>query len=552
MDMMRWIYRIVGRSGWRIVLLSMIYGVLALSGVGLALIMRSVVDAAASGERILFFQMLTVMAALLLCQILLRALGRYEEALARVRVENLMRQAVFNSAMTSDFRKIDGYHTAEIMNRMTTDASTVTDGVVTMVPNFISMLLRILGVLVVLWGMEPKLCLLFCAGGALMMSLSMVPRRWLKQLSLKAQQADDKVRCFLQECLESQLIIRTFDCSAKMARTGAAWMQFHLKARMKRSNAANICSTGLNLIVQTGYVVGFLWGGVGILNGTVTYGMLTAVIQLIGQIQTPFVSLGSMFPKLSAVSASVERMMSLTGTIIKTSTVNQISHSDMLYRDLIEICFDDVSFSYENALPVLAHETFFVKKGEFVAITGESGVGKSTLLKLLMSVYDTFDGRIFFRTIHGDIQVGMQYITLFAYVPQGNFLMSGSIREIVGFAEKGDIINEERLLEACQAACALEFINSLPERFDTLLGEKGAGLSEGQMQRIAVARAIYSGRPVLLLDEGTSALDSDTEARMMGNLRRLKNRTVFLVTHRREACAVCDREIRLKSTTGGE
>ena len=192
---------------------------------------------------------------------------------------------------------------------------------------------------------------------------------------------------------------------------------------------------------------------------------------------------------------------------------------------------------------VLSHVNAEIRKGDAVAVTGPSGCGKSTLLKLLMCLYPLDSGERCLRTAGGEMPLTAVWRRLFAYVPQGNQLMSGTIRQVVSFED--DSVPEERIWAALRISCARDFVSELPRGLDTVLGERGAGLSEGQMQRLAVARAILSGHPVLLLDEATSSLDEATEREMLDNIRSMTDATVIIVTHRPQALAVCDREIRM-------
>lgn len=192
---------------------------------------------------------------------------------------------------------------------------------------------------------------------------------------------------------------------------------------------------------------------------------------------------------------------------------------------------------------VLSHLDIEIKKGEYVAFTGHSGCGKSTVLKLLMCLYPLDEGQAYLRTQQGAQPLTSRWRGLFAYVPQGNQLLSGTIREIIAFGDKRKMQEEERLKRALRIACAEEFVEKLEQGLDTLLGERGAGISEGQMQRIAIARAIFSDHPILLLDEATSSLDEEVEARLLANLREMTDKTVVIVTHRRAALSICDKSI---------
>lgn len=239
--------------------------------------------------------------------------------------------------------------------------------------------------------------------------------------------------------------------------------------------------------------------------------------------------------------ASAERLMELDGAGGGGRRGASLADADArgLYARMEVLRFDDVTFGYGRDL-VLEGFSLVVPKGSFVAVTGPSGQGKSTLVKLLLGAYPPDAGEVRLEVRGGSLSAADAPAGLFAYVPQGNHLMSGAIREVVGFAERGDAIDDEAVRAACRVACADEFVSGLPDGYGTVLGERGAGLSEGQMQRLAVARAVYSGAPVLLLDEATSAIDAATERRMLENLRALPGRTAIVVTHRAETLALCD------------
>lgn len=556
MRTVRWISDSIGKKKWMIVALCVFQGALAVSGVVFALLMRRTIDSAVAGNHVEFWQAGGMLTALIFVQILLRAGNRYLEEDTRAAMDNCLRRKVFGGILHNEYAKVTSYHTGELMNRLTSDTQIVTDGTVTLIPSLLSMGIRIIGVLVVMYTIEPWFTFIFLIGGCLMAGVSLFPRRWLKRLHRRVQETDGKVRSFLQECLESLLVIHAFGCEEKMEEKSADKMAEHRRIRRKRSNLSNLFSTGLSLVMQGGYLLGFIWCGFGILQGRISYGTLTAVIQLIGQIQTPFANLGSVFPKFTSMLASAERLAELTEQMqesVETSPETLTAFPriegksrEWVYEQMQEICFDQVSFRYDLDRQVLNHDSFVIPKGEFVAMIGSSGIGKSTIMKLLLSVYQPEEGKIVMKLVDGEVPLGVLPSGMFAYVPQGNHLMSGTIAEVVGFAQRSGEIDRERVVEACKAACADGFIRELPQGYDTLLGEKGAGLSEGQMQRLAVARAVYSECPILLLDEATSALDGETERQLIASLKKLPGRTVLLVTHRKEAWKLCDRVLERK------
>jgi ATP-binding cassette subfamily B protein len=289
------------------------------------------------------------------------------------------------------------------------------------------------------------------------------------------------------------------------------------------------------------------------MNNTMSYGTFTAVLQLISQAQMPIGNISGYFPKYSAMLASAERMMEAERY---EPELEMAAVEDMAayYRNRFEsIGLRDAGFTY---LPVGNAETgeavrptvlkglnIRIRKGEYVAFCGPSGCGKSTVLKLLMSMYALDEGCRFVSDGEGEHPLTAAWRGLFAYVPQGNHLMSGTIRDVVTFGAPREEGLDERIWRALNIACADQFTAELPLRLDTQLGERGAGLSEGQMQRIAIARAIFSERPILLLDEATSALDEQTEAKLLDNLRSMTDKTVIIVTHRPAALDITDQII---------
>ena len=546
MKTIKWIGQAVGGRGWFVALLCVIQSALALSGIAFALLMRRSIDSAVLGQMSNFYQSAIWLAILIFTQLGMRSLNRFVEDDTKAVIDNRLRQKMFHGILKSEYSNVKEYHTGELMNRITSDVSVITDGAVTLLPSIVSMFVRIVGILLVMRAIEPWFVVVFLVGGILVAALSVAPRKFQKRLHKRVQEADGEVRSFLQESLESLLVIHAFGCEEKIEAENENKMKAHRKVRRTRSNVYNLFGSGLRFFMQCGYLFGFTWCGIGILEGRITYGTLTAVLQLIGQIQTPFANMGSTFPKYASMLASAERLMEITEKA-KGESEDAIGKTrEEVYEKLDSISFEHVSFAYDNDRPVLKDEFFSVKKGEFAALIGSSGIGKSTIMKLLLSVYHPNDGEI--KIELEDETIGLKDLPkgMFAYVPQGNYLMSGPIWKVVGFAEKSDTIDRVKVEEACKVACAHEFITELPNGYDTVLGERGDGLSEGQMQRIAVARAIYSGCPILLLDEATSALDADTERRMISELKKMSDYTVFLVTHRKDVWELCDRVLERK------
>lgn len=537
-----WVRSVCGRGLARVWLLCATRCASALNAVGFALFMRSAIDAAVAGDAASFWPALTLFALAILAQICLTTLSKWLSASAQAHVENSLREYAVKGIATAG-RLPEGRLTGEVMGVLTSDVSVVTGSVATVAPEVASMTVRAVAAFALMFDVAPALATFFLAAGTACVLLSISMRRWLKRLHVQAQAADAKLRGRLQEVLESLVVVRCFGAADGVLGELRELMGGYLRACESRAGGSAASGAVFGLAMQLSYLVGFGYGCWGILEGRMTYGTLMALVQLVGQVRAPFSSLSGVFPQLAAMSASCERLRDVVPERPRLASPPEGATFSALR-------FEDVGFAYgdrdADTRRVLSDFDAKIRAGEFVAVTGPSGIGKSTLLMLALGMARPQVGRVVV-TFGSDCELDAACLApgTFAYVPQGNMLMSGSVREAVAFAEPAPV--DERVRQACLAACA-EFVFELPEGLDTRLGEGGSGLSEGQMQRLAVARAVYSQAPVLLLDECTSALDEPTEREMLRRLRGL-GRTVVIVTHRPAALEVCDRVLRMEQAS---
>jgi ATP-binding cassette subfamily B protein len=348
----------------------------------------------------------------------------------------------------------------------------------------------------------------------------------------------------MQESISSILTLKAYGVEGKSTEKADDFAQIYYQKRMKRNALRAVMNVIFAFLSNFGLIFAVVWCSVSILYGRMTdYGSILSAILLLMQLQSPLSSFSSIPPAYYARIASGERLADIED--ITTEVLEEDTTFD-LYDGLKGISFENVAFSYGRE-SILTDMNATFDKGEIVCLTGPSGAGKSTIFKLLLQVYQPISGEI---TLH--MQDGAKVLTakergLFAYVPQGNFLFSGTIYENLAFFsnEKDETLLKEKMLSALKTACA-DFVLDLPQGLDTHLAEGGAGLSEGQLQRLAVARALLSERPILLLDEATSALDADTEKRLIENIAGLKNKTCLLVTHRPKALEIADKILHIE------
>lgn len=532
----KWIYQRSKSQLSSMILLLISNGVLAVSSVSMALICKQIVDSAVASNAGELKGNIVLLAGVILLWLFAWILGRWTEDRMGVRLTISYQRHMLESILKKEYKEVSAYHSGELLNRMFSDVSVVSSGVTTILPGCVNMLTRLVCSVGVLIVMDPNFTIIFLVGGVGIFLISRLLREKLKQLHKQVQNEEGRVRSFLQESIGSLLVLKVFGAEQQTCQSAEERMQDYYLQSMKRRRFSLISNGGLTFIFRVGYIYAISWGAFGILNGTISYGSLTAILQLVSQVQTPFANLSGSVSRIYTMLASAERLIEIEE--LQDERTDGAKEGIGVYEDLDRIVFDQVDFAYQQ-VPVLKQVDFSIKKGDFVSITGLSGGGKSTLFLLLLGAYSPNQGSIYLEDKQGvRYRAGKETRPFFAYVPQGNYLFSGTIRENLSFLKKDS--TEEELWEAVETACADTFIRELPQGLDTLIGEKGFGLSEGQIQRIAVARAIVSGAPILLLDEATSALDEQTEAGLLGRLAQKTDKTCLIVTHRRAAKAICN------------
>lgn len=515
----------------------------ALFAVLFALGSRGVIDSAVSGEPEAFFsaclKQAGIIAGILICLTVLRHLRDRLSA----DLERDWKQRLLHGLLHGDYAAVSGYHSAELLNRLNNDVTKVNDGVLSILPGAAAMVTRLIAAVAVLGALDGRFTALVAGLGILVIAATALMRRRLKELNKQVSMHDGKVSGLLQETMEKLLMVQAMDVSNEVEHRADSLMADRYAIQRKRKNVSLITNTGVSLM---SYGAGFLalcWCAWKMLLGQMSFGSLTAVIQLVNQLQTPFVNLSGILPQYTAMVASAERLMELEA--IQGESAPALEDPKAVYESMDALEAQGLTFSYDRDR-ILEDASFLLPKGVFAVVTGPSGIGKSTLLKLLLGIFRPETGSLWLCGEAERLRLDRSTRRLFAYVPQGNLLLSGTLRENLTIVNPD--ATEAQIRQALHISAMEDYLPQLPQGLDTPLGENGAGLSEGQAQRLAIARAILGGAPVLLLDECTSALDAQTEQKVLQRIKSLPGRTCIAVTHRTAAVELAD--LRLEVSEG--
>lgn len=538
----KWIWQTAKPQLPLLVLLIVGNALSSVCAVSVALFSKRIVDAAQNGDFTALLRAGAVLLCVVLLQIGLRILDNSLAVRVSGRLEMACKRRLFSAILQKEYSAVTAYHSGELMTRLTSDITVVTDNATVLLPTAISMLTRLVLAFAVIASLDMRFALLILAAGAVLFASSRAFRGKIKKLHKTVQASDGRLRAFLQESIESLLAVQVFGVQSKVMREADVRQTDNFDAKIRRNRWSIAANAGFLALFSFGTLLTLLWCGWKLAAGVITFGTLTALLQLVNQVQTPLTNLSGLMPKYYSMLSSAERLMELEALPDEAQTHTESAP----VRNFESARFRNVSFAYGQN-EVFTDADFEIRKNDFVVISGISGIGKSTLFKLLLGVLTPAGGEITVTAGGHTYPADKNTRGLFAYVPQGNLLFSGTVRDNIRFI-KEDATDEE-VLRAAKIACADTFLDELPEGLDTPLGEGGRGLSEGQMQRIAVARAILTDAPVLLLDEATSALDEETEARLLQNIRALENKTCLIISHKKAAYAVCTRELTVKDGT---
>lgn len=545
---LKWLYQVGRSERWKVLTIIAANVATAVLTIVYANFTKHIFDAAEDAikdhsqvNKIIYYAVCFLV--LIVVQLCLRLIINSQTERCRCKLEWKIKRYMLTRILEKDYAAITAYHTGELQNRMHNDVNVITDGFTTILPNAVLFITRMLCAFIYLVQINRIFALVFVVGGVCVFLCTQFFRRTIKRLHKEVQRTEGETRSFIQETITSLLVVKAFSVEEKMNNTADELQAVNYKARMRRRFFGIAANAGISMVFSLGYVFALTFGAYQIYTGTLTYGSVAAMLGMVSQIQQPFAALSSIMPKYFAMLASCERLIEIDRLPDEAPEEAAQLAVKETYDAMQDITFDHISFKYDRDV-ILDDTSLTINKGDFVAIMGISGIGKSTLLKLLLGVFKPQEGNIALA-LDGGRTVPADYHTrrLFSYVPQGNFILSGTIRDNLTFINSD--ATDAEIAEAIRISCAEEFIDTLPDGLETVIGERGIGLSEGQLQRLAIARSLLSGAPVMLLDEATSALDEQTELQFLTNLKQVKDKTCIIVSHKRAALQICNKHVQI-------
>lgn len=506
-----------------------------------AVAIQNVIDSAVSGTLEVIIRHAAVLAVFIVLRVVFSGLSIHLMEMLRANLDRDFKQSIIHKILHSEYSEISRYHSSDLVNRMNGDVGSVIAGILALLSSSASLVTSLVTAIVLLAGMAPGFTIAIVAISALIAFFTLLIQKRMKDLHKSASSANGKVSGFFQEIISKLLIVQALDVSDEIENRSNTVLEQRWQIQRKRKNVMLSMNIGTAFLSFVGSFVTLIWCALRLHRGLITFGGLTAMTALIGQLQGPMLTLPTLIPKVVSITAAAERLMEVEAIASQPSASRE--DADALYGQLTGISLRDVNFRYDRD-PVLRDASVLFSKGGLTVITGPSGVGKSTILKLMLAIYKPASGSLVLETGAGEIPVSRHSRALFSYAPQGNLLLSGTLRDNLLLSRPE--ADEEALRQALYVSAMDEYVATLPQGLDTPLGENGAGLSEGQAQRISLARAVLSDAPILLLDEVTSSLDPQTERTVLERICALPGKTCIAVTHRPAALELARHRVHIE------
>lgn len=500
--------------------LSLISLILSLLAIFFAYYSKDVINAALDDNQSRFITFALLISSLILLNLILTALNNYLTVYYKGIASKKLKTSYFSKLLKTKQNDINKQHSGVLLTYLDSDIDIIAHQVVEIIPRFIFYIARFVGAFILLFAIDEMFALIFLTLGILLVLGSRIIMIVIKKRHHQLQLSLADSRSFMQESIENIEVIKSFQAEDNISRKNEDKQAHLFKTRLKKERVSIFTQTGLSLFFSFGYAFSIIFGAYQLQFG-LSVGALLAMIQLVQHIQSPFNGLSKMIPRYSELMASTERL-------ILIDQYEMEIESDPIDEAFDHMDIKSLSFAYDKDM-IIKDLNLVIKDKDFIHILGPSGKGKSTLFKLILNLLECDDKHITLTTKQNTYDISNQTRSFMSYVPQNLLILSGTIRDNLNLFK---VYTDQQLYKALEIAELKDFVKALPQNLDTMLKEKGVGLSIGQIQRLAIARALLKDAPILLLDEITSALDQDRETKILKNIKALTNKTVIISSHR--------------------
>lgn len=500
--------------------------------------MQRAIDVAAGAREGNIFVATGIIAFFILCEFALNISSVWVKNILGVKAQNKMQQRMLDRILRSEWHGKEKRHSGDIINRLESDVNTVVNFLTETMPNTLSVLAMFFGAFFYLFSMDKFLAIAIVIMLPLFLGFSRIYIGQMRRLTRLVRDSDSKVQSVLQETIQNRMLIKTLESDDAMVDKLEDTQSELRQNVIKRTRFRLYTNFVINFGFAFGYLFAFLWAALRMLDHTLTFGGMTAFLQLVNRIQGPARNLTALIPSFVSVFTAAERLMELEENPLE-------EQGEPIEIDApCGIKLTDVSYAYDDADEyVINHLNYDFYPGSCTAILGETGAGKTTLIRLILALLHPTRGKVEIYNDNKKNELSPRLRCNFVYVPQGNTLLSGTIRDNLRLGNLN--ATDEDMYDALHEACA-DFVKDLPDGLETQCSESGGGLSEGQAQRITIARALLRNRNIMLFDEATSALDPETEKQLLKNILANHDKTVIFITHRPAVVDYCDQTLKIE------
>ena len=544
-DDWKWIFSYSKKYRWIVVFYTILGIVGSTMSIGTAYVSRILINIIVGQQQQKLWLLVSIMVGMLLLSLALSSVNSYINARISIYVNNDIQAGIFDRIMDARWKELSSYPSGDLLNRFNGDVGTISANAINWIPNLIINIYTFIATFIVLWRMDYVMALIAFLSAPVLLGLSRFIMRRMKEYRKRVLELNSKMMGFEVETFFNFDMIKSFGIFGYYSKKLREWQQRYKEYNLdynKFEIKSNILLTLLSSVVSMSafaYCLYRLW------TGQIMYGDMTFFLQQRSALSSRFNSLVATIPGMLNSSVSAHRIRELMDIPREEHDTEKADLFEKQVGNGITVNMSNVTFGYDERKNVYDRSDFHASSGEIIAVMAESGGGKTTLIRLLLGMLDPQEGDVTLKSGAGDeFPMNSDLRRFFAYVPQGNTLVSGTIAENMRMVNEN--ASDEEVTKALKLACAWEFVEQMPEGINSVLGERGRGLSEGQAQRISIARALLRNSPILLLDEATSALDRDTEERVLNNIMDSHpDRLIILSTHRPAALRLCDRIYRI-------